>query len=69
MESQTKTLLRLRGPCGLKTLMRTIPSGSFAWASLQGGRLLELVVLVFDSGDELIIHSMKARPEAADLLP
>lgn len=29
----------------------------------MSGRLLELVVLIFDSGDELIIHSMKARPE------
>lgn len=34
-----------------------------------GGRLLELVVLRFDSGNELIIHSMKARPQMFDLLP
>jgi len=34
-----------------------------------GGRLLELVVLRFDSGNELIIHSMKARPQMLDLLP
>lgn len=33
------------------------------------GRLLELVVLVFDSGNELGIHAMKARPGAIDLLP
>lgn len=33
------------------------------------GRLLELVVLIFDSGNELIIHSMKARPQYFDLLP
>ncbi|GAA1527436.1 hypothetical protein BJ978_001428 [Agromyces terreus] len=33
------------------------------------GRLLETVVLVFDSGSELIIHSMKARPQMLDLLP
>ncbi len=33
------------------------------------GRLLELVVLVFDSGNELVIHAMKARPGAIDLLP
>lgn len=26
------------------------------------GRILELVVLVFDDGYELIIHAMKARP-------
>ncbi|WP_193127972.1 toxin [Gulosibacter sediminis] len=33
------------------------------------GRLLETVVLVFDSGDELVIHAMKARPQMIDLLP
>lgn len=33
------------------------------------GRLLELVVLVFDSGNELIIHAMKARPQTIRLLP
>jgi len=32
------------------------------------GRLLELVVLRFDSGDELIIHAMKARPQYIELL-
>lgn len=35
----------------------------------MSGRLLELVVLIFDSGEELIIHSMKARPSYLDLLP
>ena len=33
------------------------------------GRLLETVVLGFDSGDELVIHAMKARPQMLDLLP
>ena len=33
------------------------------------GRLLETVVLVFDSGNELVIHAMKARPQMVDLLP
>ncbi|MEG3615488.1 toxin [Isoptericola haloaureus] len=33
------------------------------------GRLLELVLLRFDSGDELVIHAMKARPQYVDLLP
>ncbi|PPG88003.1 toxin [Rathayibacter rathayi] len=33
------------------------------------GRLLELVVLTFDSGNELVIHAMKARPGMIDLLP
>ena len=32
-------------------------------------RLLETVVLVFDSGEELIIHAMKARPQTITLLP
>jgi hypothetical protein len=33
------------------------------------GRLLETVVLTFDSGNELVIHAMKARPQTLDLLP
>lgn len=33
------------------------------------GRMLEVVVLVFDSGNELVIHAMKARPQVLDLLP
>ncbi|WOF23220.1 toxin [Microbacterium betulae] len=33
------------------------------------GRLLETVVLTFDSGNELVIHAMKARPQMLDLLP
>ncbi|RKS80567.1 hypothetical protein CLV35_1005 [Motilibacter peucedani] len=34
----------------------------------DAGRLLELVVLVFDSGQELVIHAMKARPQYRELL-
>lgn len=34
----------------------------------DAGRLLELVVLRFDSGNELIIHAMKARRQYLDLL-
>lgn len=33
-----------------------------------GGRLLEAVVLRFDSGNELLIHGMKARRQDLDLL-
>lgn len=33
------------------------------------GRLLETVVLVFDSGNELVIHAMKARSQMLELLP
>jgi hypothetical protein len=35
----------------------------------RSGRLLETVVLVFDSGNELVIHAMRARPHMLDLLP
>ena len=33
------------------------------------GRLLETIVLVFDSGNEMVIHAMKARSQYLDLLP
>jgi hypothetical protein len=33
------------------------------------GLLLETIVLVFDSGNELVIHAMRARPQMLDLLP
>jgi hypothetical protein len=33
------------------------------------GRLLETVVLVFESGQQLIIHAMPARKKYLDLLP
>ncbi|MGF0117148.1 toxin [Promicromonospora sp. Marseille-Q5078] len=32
------------------------------------GRVLELVILAFDSGDELVIHAMKARQQYLDWL-
>lgn len=32
-------------------------------------RLLEIVVLVFDAGDEMVIHAMPARRKYFDLLP
>ena len=34
----------------------------------QSGRVLELVVLVFDGGGELLIHAMKARARFLDEL-
>jgi hypothetical protein len=34
----------------------------------SSGRLLEVVVRLFDSGNELLIHAMKARVEYLDLL-
>lgn len=43
------------------------------WRELRLGfdphaRLLELVVVVADDGDELLIHCMKARPKYIELL-
>lgn len=35
----------------------------------DAGRPLELVVLIFDSGEEQLVHAMKARPQYLDLLP
>ncbi|MEO7060596.1 MAG: toxin [Lapillicoccus sp.] len=32
-------------------------------------RLLETVVVVFDSGDEMVMHAMRARRKYLDLLP
>ena len=32
-------------------------------------RLLETVVLIFDDGDEIVIHAMPARRKYLDLLP
>jgi len=34
-----------------------------------GAKLLETVVLVFESGDEMIIHAMPVRKKYLDLLP
>ena len=34
----------------------------------RGGRLLEVVVLRFDTGNELVIHAMRARRQYLDLL-
>jgi hypothetical protein len=60
--------LRLRYMLQLTRRMRAIwmtairHVGSF-WALIPRGALLELVVLVFDSGNELIIHAMAARKQ------
>ncbi len=44
------------------------PSSSCASASTPS-RLLETVVLVFDGGDELVIHATPAQKKYLDLLP
>lgn len=45
------------------------PARQFRLGFDDSGRLLEMVVLRFDSGRELVIHAMKARPQYFDLLP
>ena len=35
----------------------------------SSGRLLEVVVLTFDNGGQLVIHSMKARAHLVALIP
>ncbi len=45
------------------------PARQFLLGFDDAGRLLELVVLQFDSGNKLVIHAMKARPQYYELLP
>ncbi|TCN41218.1 hypothetical protein EV641_1331 [Rhodococcus sp. SMB37] len=44
------------------------PAREFRLGFDPNGRLLELVVLRFDSGNELLIHAMKARSHYLDLI-
>ena len=44
------------------------PARQFRLGFDTTGRLLELVVLRFDSGNELLIHAMQARDKYRDLL-
>jgi len=45
------------------------PARQFRLGFDEVGRLLELDVLQFDSGNELVIHAMKARPQYYDHEP
>lgn len=45
-----------------------VPGRHLLLAFDDGARLLELVVLRFDSGNLLVIHAMRARPQYLDLL-
>ena len=45
-----------------------MPAKQFALGLDTHGRLLELAILTFDSGNRLVIHAMKARPHLARLL-
>lgn len=56
-------------PLWIEDLDDNSPSRQLRLGFDSEGRLLETVVLVFDSGNELIIHAMKARPQMLDLLP
>jgi hypothetical protein len=56
-------------PVWIEDLDEDSPSRQLRLGFDTQGRLLETVVLVFDSGNELIIHAMKARPQLLDLLP
>lgn len=46
----------------------TIRAGSSALGFDTHGRLLELVVLVWDDGSEELIHAMKCRPQYLGML-
>ena len=56
-------------PLWIEDLDEDSPSRQLRLGFDTRGRLLETVVLVFDSGNELVIHAMKARPQMVDLLP
>lgn len=45
-----------------------MPAKQFVLGFDQSGRLLELVILTFDSGNQLVIHAMKARRQYLHLL-
>jgi hypothetical protein len=45
-----------------------IPAKQFVLGFDRHGRLLELVIVTFDSGNQLVIHAMKARRSVLDLL-
>ncbi len=45
-----------------------VPANEFRLGFDTQGRLLELQVLKFDSGNELVIHAMKARKRYLSLL-
>ena len=56
-------------PLWIEDLDEDSPSRQLRLGFDTRGRLLEIVVLVFDSGNELVIHAMKARPQMIELLP
>lgn len=55
------------GPTPANPTRTTLP-GQLRLGFDTAGRLLEIIVLHFDSGHELIIHAMKARTAYLNLL-
>ncbi|WP_286966842.1 MULTISPECIES: toxin [Arsenicicoccus] len=45
-----------------------IPAKQFVLVFDRHGRLLELVIVTFDSGNQLVIHAMRARRQFLGLL-
>jgi hypothetical protein len=45
-----------------------MPAKQFVLGFDRSGRLLELAILTFDSGRQLVIHAMKARRKYLELL-
>ncbi|MCU1693720.1 MAG: toxin [Frankiales bacterium] len=60
--------LAAENPVFLSDLDDHSPQRQFRLGFDGAGRLLELVVLRFDSGNEMVIHAMKARRQYVELL-
>lgn len=52
-------------PLWIEDLDQDSPSRQLRLGFDTSGRLLVTVVLIFDSGNELVLHAMKARPPGA----
>lgn len=61
-------VLAASSPVFVSDLDEDSPARQFRLGFDSAGRLLELVVLTFDSGNELVIHAMKARAQYLGLL-
>lgn len=61
-------ILAASNPVFVAELDDESPARQFRLGFDSAGRLLELVVLRFDDGTEMVIHAMKARVQYLDLL-
>lgn len=59
---------RGRAPVFVSDLDEDSPARQLRLGFDASGRILEVVVLRFDSGNELLIHAMKARRQYLELL-